>query len=747
MIPETKVEEWVSKIGNYELDKDSPREQREANFDIDLFLTPEAQAKLYESTHSEDVEPTAAREQFIRFLYRKFKDIERNPHLADKTVQLADFLDDIDEDGLALYKAAVEEESKSKAFRDAVFFKSLKHYPGNKWAQRMVLWVGGPSSSGKTYGAKGAVEKMSRDVLKKTTEEGGNDIVSVDGSFERETSQMRQMVLQFALATGYKGIQDLHTHSKDLTVKKYVREAALEDKRLSLVIPDTFVRNPKEIRKEFKAYEKAGVVQAFSEVKAEKGYQDRFQTSVKKMGDARAWNNKVFTESQIAMNNRNIGCESKVYEGHYFKFGLHMTKIFKKFYKAYSRDKVTLTIMNDLIYLVKRDNAWQECEYSDNLDNQIEGIDFIRMPARAYNYWRDNKIAQPLETWFEETGKHIKSLTEQVITDKKNEKYSKHHSFFNLLRVSSLRELFIKDVEKEQRRLRHQIAVNEDMITALEEEIDTLTADTEVAELLSAKLETCKLLQASLKENLNMLSDPHRSTTEAMQFLPYIDSYVDIPISDKEELLQQTVRGDTPSIAITSETENQGEFLAPQLKDDYCRVHYVDLSSAPATKAMFVQEKNSGSERGFTLSAVEESIDHEPTALFEYSLAMASSLLLGLDTPPTEKKPVTIQGWDRELLAYMWTALVVLGEKTSGMKFPLEAISVFTTAFTTNQEMMSDKKFSPQSLHETIFKTHEAFVNLKVKELESLLKLKSDPEAQAKLLNQELVEATQSLQK
>ncbi|ASQ45204.1 hypothetical protein [Legionella clemsonensis] len=732
MILAATIQEWVDKIGNYELEVDSPAEQRDANFDINRFLSPEGQVKLYEGTHPIDSpEPTAARERFLRFLGRKFQNITWEANRNNKTVELAAFLQDDEEDGVKLYDAAIDEENESRAFRRAVFFRLLKLFPGNKWESRIVLWIGGPSSSGKTYAAKGVLEKMDREILQKTDQPGGNYIVSVDGSFERETSQMRQMVLQFALASGYKGIEDLHEHSKKLGVKNYIKNAALEDERLSLVIPDTFVREPTDVYRDCKTFAKKGVAQAFAEVKAEKGFEDRFQTSVKKMGDSRAWNSKKFTEEKIKMNNRNIGCESKVYQGNYFKFGLIGTKVFKRFFKSFSRNKLTLTVTNDLIYLVKKDGLWKECKYEDNLEDKKEGIDFIRMPARVYNYWRDNNINEPLEVWYNTKGKEIKNLTQQLITYKTNDKYSESYSFFNLLRTNRWYKSQ-NDLEKEKRHLCGQIAVNDEIMAYLETEIQgNAVAD----ELLIKKLSQCKLLQSTLKDKLAALDGKGEIRERATQFLPYLNSYLDIPKEVKHELLGQTVPGAMSATSLVANDGFHGEFIAPQLEDEFCRVHYVELTSDPSSQAMFVQEKI---EDGIELSAVRESMGNDPVSLMESSLAMAASLLLALDESPSSKHKLSIYGSDPMLINYLWTALIVLGEKSPSRKFNKDAIEVLGF-FSVAEQMKSSSKFSPQSLHETVFKDHEAFVDMKVRHLECLLKLKANPE---ELLSKTLVEAT-----
>ncbi|KTD18300.1 hypothetical protein [Legionella jordanis] len=746
MIANETIESWINGIGNYELQKDSPQEQVDVGFAIDHYLTADAQRKLYADCH-EDPEPMQAREAFIRFIATKYQNVKRDESLKEKTVDLEAFLG---KEGLKLYKAAVEEEGKSKAFRDAVFFKSLKHFPGKKWSKRLILWVGGPSSSGKTYGAKGAIEHMDRDILQKTDQDGGNDVVSVDGSFEREISQTRQMALQFALAVGYKGIQNLHEHSKALVVKNHVKNAALEDGRLSLVIPDTFVRSPGGVKADFETYEKLDAVQAFAEVREEKGFRDRFQTSVKKMGDSRAWNSKAFNPEQISLNNRAIGCESKVYQGSYFKLGLNGTKLFKTYYKYRSRDKINLTIMNDLIYLVRDDkNGWRECEYHDNLDAKHEGVDFLRMTARAYNYWKANHANEPLDQWYSKHGKSRQTLTQQVITCKKNQKYFKHSALWNLLNFNGIRPNFFSNKAENKRRLQHQISVNEESIEALEKEIAKMK-DLGKAESLQKKLKQYQLLQRNLKSSLEQ--ENTKSAKPALEniiqnspeFIPYVDGYVDILAEEKKELLeadQFPIAQPKPAV-MASDSRDTGEFLAPALEKNKSRVHYVDITSGTSPRAMFIEEKFRDQTTGVKLTAVEKSVAHDPESLFEYALVMASRMLLSLNKAPSLKEPVLLFGGDKKLLPYLWTALVVLGEKSALMKFGIKEIAIVTPCFSAAQEMLNKKEFKTTSLHETFFKDHEDFVNAKAKELDHLLRLKADPEAQLSFLGEGLAQAT-----
>ena len=429
--PENKarIKGWLNTIGKYE-------SSSKTLIDVKT-LNKKAKQALYRSTHK-GVTPKDAREDFIRFLGLKFlEENALNGVIAprNKTITLKELLGN---EGFRLYKKAIKEEGKSKAFRATVFSKALKYVEGQAWSKRLILWVGGPSSSGKTYSAMNVLNYLRKEKSNPLgadgNDESGNGVVFADGSFDREVSQMRQMVLQCALASGYKGISDLYQHSRPLWVRGYLREAALASDNLSLVIPETFTR-PGAI-KEMAHYESLArennFVQVFSEIKAPKSKDkstqkinvQRFKTAVKNMGEFRAWRTEPFDASEIQMNNTNIGCESKRYEPGNFNWGRNLTRAYKRLHKERSQDKLTLKITNDLMYL-KKDNHgnWQACEFKDDVTGEISGQTLLRIPARAYNAWlalEGDKL--DLAEWYE-NNKENEALTGPLIEFKNNEKY------------------------------------------------------------------------------------------------------------------------------------------------------------------------------------------------------------------------------------------------------------------------------------------------------------------------------------
>ncbi len=476
--------EWKQHIDHYNAvpKNQSGLSQKEA---IEQLLpSEESRAKLYEGTVPTQDQDISARTEFLEYLEKVLKALPQSVTDPKEPIDLDALLGSA---GTKLYKAAVAEESNSRSFREAVFLSSTQHFKGQKWQadKKLVLWVGGPSASGKTYGASSAVKAMSehmptelqrvsdslmsqlieigldspehqkiinnikrasstdelanyidelenkirleiedidtkisllqaihdvKDDLKSSLS-AGNNVVSVDGGVEREVSQMRQIVLQAALTRGYKGIGDLHNSTK-LGTKSYIKAAALEQKGLNLVIPETFAEsmNPLKAFSPEGRYKKTemeryrdmdNVIQAFSEVKGEPDQDERFQHSVKHMGTSRAWFSEDgdFADIDVRMNNIDIGCESKIYQSIFFHLGKSASNTAHENFKKVEPEGFYLEITNDLIFLQKSvDGNWQECGFDDEPEFKLSNRDYIK--------WQSLKSEDPntpeLPEWFEQ---------------------------------------------------------------------------------------------------------------------------------------------------------------------------------------------------------------------------------------------------------------------------------------------------------------------------------------------------------
>lgn len=357
-----------------------------------------------------------ARRDFITLLNKVLFNYDTDNHSPKETpandaIELQKLLGS---GGLSAYKAAIIEECASKEFRNAVFLKACTHFEGKKWAEQMILWVGGPSASGKSYGANAAVKKIGHDVMMKERPDNlnGNDVVSIDGSIEREVSQIRQLTLQVALKKGYSGIKDLHSHTK-IGLKKLIEGVALVAK-LSIVIPNTFTGlNPtKKVKKLDKVN---GAVQIFSEVSPADGMDADFKKTVERMGNERAWKLKYGMSNaediEIKYNNYDIGVESKNYNKEYFARGRSKSMDARNEYLEFSKDKIYACIVNDLIYVNKdiSSGKWVKCE-----DESEQNC--LKISKRDFDAWNNDIKDKPdLPEWLDQQ-KREKKLAQPIIT-------------------------------------------------------------------------------------------------------------------------------------------------------------------------------------------------------------------------------------------------------------------------------------------------------------------------------------------
>jgi hypothetical protein len=341
----------LKKIDEYELEDKGVLLTSNACTDrVEQILGEKGVNALYDGADLRGGKNKEHRTLFLEYLHRRLSENalpKKDDASASETVTLEKFLGS---EGLTLFRKALAEEYKSPHFRNAVFLKSVKPYPGPKWKKRLMLWIGGPSASGKTHATHAAIEAVSKQLAGDSQDPSPNLVVSVDGGIEREMSQMNQMVLQLALSKGYKGIQDLHADGLIARIrgqsklKKNVKKAALTTSDLSLAVPNTFTSGKLtgQTKKQIKRFnEMPDCVQVFSEVMTDK-------ESVFRNGESRAWGEY---NGKIVMNNREIGCDSKEFKKSSFEKGKKATAEAKEIYLEYSNDPICLTIVNDLVYV------------------------------------------------------------------------------------------------------------------------------------------------------------------------------------------------------------------------------------------------------------------------------------------------------------------------------------------------------------------------------------------------------------
>ncbi|MFU8798192.1 MAG: hypothetical protein ACNA7Y_05815 [Gammaproteobacteria bacterium] len=189
------------------------------------------------------------------------------------------------------------------------------------------------------------------------------------------------MLLQSALSLPHCiGIKDLHKNTK-LGVKKSIEKAAKEA-RLHMVIPLTF-SDPRDTNKMMQYLHDKDIQVNFSEVVANK-------TQTNLMGKSRAFlsgeNKYSENKNNIKINNRAIGCESKIYESEHFSTGVAGSKLAKIIFMLSKKEPIW-TIKNDLIFVKKEGGKWKVCNDQDNISPNI-----LKITKRDFEIWEKNNF-------------------------------------------------------------------------------------------------------------------------------------------------------------------------------------------------------------------------------------------------------------------------------------------------------------------------------------------------------------------
>ncbi len=179
-------ESWKKMLDKYEIDHGGEIEDPQTSrARVQRILGDEGITKLYGGEEKlAKPKETQAREAFIDRLLevlddpdKDYKELDSNKGTRETNpnehaVTMEDLLG---KDVLDLFKKAVKEEAESTFFRDAVFLQATTNYRGPKWDERMVLWIGGPSSSGKTFSSKLVIKELQKNgILADPDPEKGN---------------------------------------------------------------------------------------------------------------------------------------------------------------------------------------------------------------------------------------------------------------------------------------------------------------------------------------------------------------------------------------------------------------------------------------------------------------------------------------------------------------------------------------------------------------------------------------------
>lgn len=393
-------------------------------------------------------DPKFHRKKFIEFIMQHEHTLPSYSGHADARKQSPEsaatpLKDLLTSEGETLYLKALSEERNSEAYMDAVIQNSLTHYNGPTLTQRPVIIVAGPSGSGKTHATKAFAQEAINFLPKKPGIQDGNDLISIDGSIARETSQIRKLAIQLAIRRGYTGIRDLHDKSLMLdSVKQAVQNATLTTPHLGVIIPETFSNplishiNPEGFFNPFYKLPNSKII--FTRILGDNP--DQFRNAVKWMGVQRAWQIDGFEAPPKPYDlNQSSLPESKAYQPNGFIFGKNGSEHVEKWFLSNDPDKYAMQYANELILLKctqKSPETW--------VTGTPEDKEVVLIPQTVYRSWGSSKEPKPdLLTFYNDFKSKLsirivpsESVQMQLECEFKKEEILRTHSFQNLSSTS-----------------------------------------------------------------------------------------------------------------------------------------------------------------------------------------------------------------------------------------------------------------------------------------------------------------------
>ncbi|HDV5794767.1 TPA: interaptin [Legionella pneumophila] len=134
-------------------------------------------------------------------------------------------------------------------------------------------------------------------------------------------------------------------------------------------------------------------------------------------------------------------------------------------------------------------------------------------------------------------------------------------------------------------------------------------------------------------------------------------------------------------------------------------------------------------------------------AKVNFVMAKAADILASLDAPPTKDRPIRLRGSNPEELEYLYTALVILGEKNPKMKFSRDAIEVNSAVFHPDNVKGRLWGFSSNSLYSQVFTNTglteaQNIIQSKIKHMQQMTDEKFSPQKEREKVDSKVQEIT-----
>lgn len=442
---EDRTHKIIKNIGKY---TPLTPEQQE---NIKPFLSTERFIKLFD-TFGNQKNPRKYREKFVKTLFTILNDANTDSYQQQNPQKGIILLKKLLGDGFIQYTQALNEESQDPHYIKAVLAEAMYITPqdGKKFNKKIVLWVGGPSASGKTTAAKYIINKLiyNNNIPDNHfhPDKGINTFLFIDGGIERKVSQMRQLVLQTALAKGYRGIRDLETYWFKPKIKNIIKELGDQASDINLVIPNTFPKLYFDENIISKYSKDPNVNQYYSQIIAKDKKDNTFKFTIEEMGTVRAFRlpkNAIVSSNKIndiKLNNLSIGVESKEYNRKGFDIGVkNSQKALEKYVKSMGDEKKTpiyIAVMNDLIRTYQNDKTKQLIKCKNN-EKCPPDNDIIIISQQLYDKWNKTLPESDVIQWRNKQGMILfskicigkleidKCVPEITSLDEENDNYNK----------------------------------------------------------------------------------------------------------------------------------------------------------------------------------------------------------------------------------------------------------------------------------------------------------------------------------
>lgn len=405
MLNQNEADALIEQMGDYPLPASGDK--------VHLCLSDDVrEKKLYQGVSvASTTDPLLHRKAFIQYLTK------HSPHPPGKSAYtMTEFLG---KEGLGLYKNALAEEVNSRAYRDALFNHSIRHYEGNALCRRVIIPFAGASATGKTHASSAVMDSICQQVGM-TEEPIGNDVLVVDGAIARATSQVRDLLVRVATNKGCQQLNDLQKNSKVLEKAKQSIQNVGFASSMHLMLIETFTAyglssgfgiSFSSIMKNIAQRKDAAVV--FCRVKGygvdvddKKEGRRRFQqfrSLINKMGERRAWGQNEPTKVSLDLSKSEKLPEFKAYVPQGFIYGDAGSKQAENWVKNNVPGAIIFHVINDLYAYKKTDsNTWVEADDADQ--------DVFICSKRVYDAWLTQTEALSLPEYNDRYAHEFKPL-------------------------------------------------------------------------------------------------------------------------------------------------------------------------------------------------------------------------------------------------------------------------------------------------------------------------------------------------